>query len=98
MRRTEEAPIRLVVSSVIRRAGAQRRLEPLERLWRRVCGSRFAQHSGVVSCRRGVLVIRVDRSEWLYDMYGWKEAWLKRLKRHPAGRDVNELVLRVGQP
>jgi hypothetical protein len=43
-----------------------------------------------------MLVVQVDRSEWLYDMYGWKETWLAQMKRHPAGRDINDIVLRIG--
>ena len=97
MPRGADAAIGVIVSSVVKRARSQRSIDVWERLWGRVCGKRFAEHSRMGSYRHGVLVIRVDRSEWLYEMHGRRNDWLNRLKRYPAGRDIQQIVFRIGQ-
>ena len=97
MRRGDGEPIAVVVSSVVRQARSRRGTLVFDRLWRRVCGKRFANHSRVGSYRKGVLFVRVDRSEWLYEMHGWREDWLNRLRRYPEGQEIQRIVLRIGQ-
>jgi len=68
----------------------------LRKAWTRAVGPAIAQQAQPVRFARGVLTVAVRSSVWLQELQMMIPEILERIRRHPTGRAVDKIRLRIG--
>ena len=70
--------------------------EEIEAAWKKASGESAARNSRPVTLKKGVLLVYVASSSWLYELTVRKREILKVLEVAVKGKKVKELRFRIG--
>ncbi|HEO63967.1 MAG TPA: DUF721 domain-containing protein [Candidatus Omnitrophica bacterium] len=71
--------------------------EDIFEIWKKAAGSRAAKHTKPTNIRKGVLIVNVDSSVWIYQLRLKKEKILQKLNGHFNKDMIKDIRLRVGE-
>lgn len=64
--------------------------------WPALVGKEFSRHTRPASLKKGVLLVSVDESAWLYQANFQKEKLLKALKKKVGAEKIRKMQFRIG--
>ncbi len=98
MRRATPLPIGEILKSVVENLN-QRKDQGIARIgssWPKIAGTKFARHSRPAGFKKGLLIINVDESAWLYQMNLQRERLLKNLQARLEEENIQTIKFRIG--
>ena len=98
MRRSTPQPIGDVLKNVVEKLSQAKKKGIFEVLsaWPALVGKEFSRHTRPASLKKGVLLVSVDESAWLYQANFQKEKLLKALKKKIGAGKVRKIQFRIG--
>lgn len=91
-------PISGVLKNVVEKLSQAKKKGIFEVLsaWPALAGKELSRHARPVSLKKGVLLVSVDESAWLYQANFQKEELLKALKEKAGAEKIRKIQFRIG--
>jgi len=100
VRRTTKKPedIKAIIVGIIKKIEKQGpgKKEIISHAWEQAVGGKAITHSRPVEVKKGILVIEVDSSAWLYDLTVKKQFLLGELKKKLEAYNIKDIRFRIG--
>jgi len=96
--RSAPEPIGDVLKNVVEELSKAKKKGIFEILsaWPALVGKEFSRHARPASLKKGVLLVSVDESAWLYQANFRKEELLKALKKKVGAEKIRKMQFRIG--
>ena len=75
-------------------SGKNRPQEQILKIWQEVLGKKTSKHTKIMGLYKGVLLVNVDSSVWLFHLNLKRGALLKKLRS--ATGELKEIKIRIG--
>ena len=92
------SPASTLVPQVMKKLGLEQRLQQSQAfsLWPEIVGAVNARHSKPVSLRNGLLVVGVEHSVWMQELWSLKPLMLQKIQERVGKKAVRDIRFRIG--
>ena len=98
MRKGKAESLGALLKNVVSGLGKRRLTqEEIHGAWKDAVGKRASSHTRPVALKRGVLVVNVDGSAWLYELTLKRREILKKLDSKIKGNKIRGMRFRIGE-
>ncbi|MBI4313503.1 MAG: DUF721 domain-containing protein [Candidatus Omnitrophica bacterium] len=90
-------PLKDILNPLMKRWADEKRpgAEDIRRMWRKLVGTKAAQHSCPTSLRKGELLVAVDTSVWLWNLSLRRGEFLKELQASWGSDSVQSVRFKI---
>jgi len=90
-------PIKDIINNVIQQLSPDKRRpqEEILKIWQDVLGDKAAKHTKVMNIKKGKLLVNVDSSVWLFQLYLKRNRLLEKLRG--TINDLEDISFRIGK-